>query len=543
MKIPEPNRLLHESNSQLERALLGAGAMPPSSAQTRTKTLAALGLAAGSATLLDGRSGCGVADDGRQVDLDQAGAGRVAGGRGRGSHRLLHCQAPARARGGACRGIGRGHDGGAGGAGGRSGADPRAGRPGSRAAGAGQRRRAWRARPAGRAPAQLPARASGAGVRGAAHRRAGEDRPHSRGTPARAGVPAASSEQRARDPRAHASRRGGICFVPGRARLRRPCWCRRLPSRCPRVAAPPIRSVTTGHAPPIWGGSRPRRPTRMCWPTGWGRPRQRSTRRSPRPGTSCSTAMHSTQAIYFPVGMDQAEIRDTFHNNDIRTEGFGYAMMIAVQLDKRTEFDRMWKYVKSTLSYPMTDPNGGYFQSSCDSVAPTGPVSCNDPFGHAQFVTALLFARDRWDPGHTRLRSGRRRAAGRDASQGRPQRRHRQRRHQHVRHGHRAPLRRARSAGRRRVESVGGDAGVLRAVGAGDEGSVLDARRDGCARLLETLRAPDHGPVSDRANFDGAPVENWDTFYSSRSVRRSTWRSTGSGSRASRGRLKTPTAC
>ena len=57
MKIPEPNRLLDESNSQLERALLGAGAVPPSSAHTRTKTLAALGLAAGSATLLAGAAG------------------------------------------------------------------------------------------------------------------------------------------------------------------------------------------------------------------------------------------------------------------------------------------------------------------------------------------------------------------------------------------------------------------------------------------------------------------------------------------------------
>ena len=61
------------------------------------------------------------------------------------------------------------------------------------------------------------------------------------------------------------------------------------------------------------------------------------------------------QAIYFPIGTDQAEIRDTFHD-DIRTEGFGYAMMIAVQLDKRAEFDRMWMYVKSMLSYPMTEP-------------------------------------------------------------------------------------------------------------------------------------------------------------------------------------------
>jgi len=103
----------------------------------------------------------------------------------------------------------------------------------------------------------------------------------------------------------------------------------------------------------------------------------------------------NTQAIYYPLGTDQAEIRDTLHG-DIRTEGLGYAMMIAVQLDKRTEFDRMWTYVKVVRSYPMTDPNGGYFQSSCDSVPPAPAVSCNDPFGHAQFVTALLFARDRW---------------------------------------------------------------------------------------------------------------------------------------------------
>jgi oligosaccharide reducing-end xylanase len=102
------------------------------------------------------------------------------------------------------------------------------------------------------------------------------------------------------------------------------------------------------------------------------------------------------QRIYYIIdGTDYAEVRDILHG-DIRTEGFSYAMMIAVQLDKRTEFDRMWTYVKSVLSYPMTDPSGGYYQSVCDSLPPSPPVSCNDPFGHQQFTTALLFARDRW---------------------------------------------------------------------------------------------------------------------------------------------------
>lgn len=101
------------------------------------------------------------------------------------------------------------------------------------------------------------------------------------------------------------------------------------------------------------------------------------------------------QVIYYPVGADQAEIRDILHSGEVRTEGMGYAMMIAVQLDKRTEFDRMWTYAKVMLRRPPTDPAGGYYQSSCDTQTMV-TVACNDPFGHAQFVTALLFARDRW---------------------------------------------------------------------------------------------------------------------------------------------------
>jgi hypothetical protein len=56
-EIPEPNRLLDESDNRLERALLGAGAAYSGSSHTRAKTLAALGLAAGSATLLAGTAG------------------------------------------------------------------------------------------------------------------------------------------------------------------------------------------------------------------------------------------------------------------------------------------------------------------------------------------------------------------------------------------------------------------------------------------------------------------------------------------------------
>lgn len=98
----------------------------------------------------------------------------------------------------------------------------------------------------------------------------------------------------------------------------------------------------------------------------------------------------STQAIYFPVGTDQAYIQDLFHG-DIRTEGIGIAMVVAVELDKRDEFDHLWTYAKAVLEQG-PGPAQGYFMSVCDDTTP-----CLDPYGMEQFVTALLFASDRWD--------------------------------------------------------------------------------------------------------------------------------------------------
>lgn len=100
----------------------------------------------------------------------------------------------------------------------------------------------------------------------------------------------------------------------------------------------------------------------------------------------------STEAIYVPVGNDQAYIRDVLHG-DIRTEGIGYGMMIAVQLDHREEFDRLWTYARAELEYG-PGPNRGYFSSSCN--AGSGSVSCIDPFGQQQFAMSLIFAHDRW---------------------------------------------------------------------------------------------------------------------------------------------------
>ncbi|WP_242515219.1 glycosyl hydrolase family 8 [Sorangium cellulosum] len=98
------------------------------------------------------------------------------------------------------------------------------------------------------------------------------------------------------------------------------------------------------------------------------------------------------EAIYVEVGDDQAYIEDVYHG-DVRTEGIGYGMLIAVQLDKRDEFDRLWRYTKSELEFT-SGPGEGYFLSKCDAW--NGPVPCADPFGQQQIAMALLLAHGRW---------------------------------------------------------------------------------------------------------------------------------------------------
>lgn len=102
-----------------------------------------------------------------------------------------------------------------------------------------------------------------------------------------------------------------------------------------------------------------------------------------------------TQAIYVEVGTDQAYIQDVLHGNEVRTEGMGLGMLIAVELNKTDEFDRLWAYSKAVLEVG-SGANQGYFQSFCDPADNGTPTPCLDPFGLEQFVMALLLANDRW---------------------------------------------------------------------------------------------------------------------------------------------------
>jgi oligosaccharide reducing-end xylanase len=104
----------------------------------------------------------------------------------------------------------------------------------------------------------------------------------------------------------------------------------------------------------------------------------------------------TNQRVYFPVGADMAYILDV-GNSDVRTEGMSYGMMIAVQMDKQEEFNRLWKWAFTYMRQP-DGPFEGYFAWHC---APDGTKLDSGPAsdGEEWFVTALYFASARWGDG------------------------------------------------------------------------------------------------------------------------------------------------
>lgn len=102
------------------------------------------------------------------------------------------------------------------------------------------------------------------------------------------------------------------------------------------------------------------------------------------------------ERVYYPVGDDMAYICDT-GNNDARTEGMSYGMMICVQMNMKEEFDRLWKWAK-TYMYMSEGYNEGYFAWSC---ATDGTKNANGPApdGEEFFAMALFFASHRWGDG------------------------------------------------------------------------------------------------------------------------------------------------
>ncbi|SEF90305.1 oligosaccharide reducing-end xylanase [Butyrivibrio sp. Su6] len=102
------------------------------------------------------------------------------------------------------------------------------------------------------------------------------------------------------------------------------------------------------------------------------------------------------EQIYHEAPDKMGYLTDT-GNNDARTEGMSYGMMMCVQLDMKEEFDRIWKWAK-TYMYMEDGENEGYFAWSCQTDGTKnayGPA----PDGEEFFAMALFFASHRWGDG------------------------------------------------------------------------------------------------------------------------------------------------
>jgi oligosaccharide reducing-end xylanase len=102
----------------------------------------------------------------------------------------------------------------------------------------------------------------------------------------------------------------------------------------------------------------------------------------------------SPERIYFEVGDTMAYVSD-LKNHDARTEGLSYGMMVAVQLDKKEVFDRIWRWSKAYLQH-QEGPREGYFAWSINpqTLKKNAQGSASD--GELYFITSLLFASNRW---------------------------------------------------------------------------------------------------------------------------------------------------
>ncbi len=98
--------------------------------------------------------------------------------------------------------------------------------------------------------------------------------------------------------------------------------------------------------------------------------------------------------IYFEVEDSLGYVSD-IKNKDVRTEGMSYGMMVAVQLNKKDVFDRIWRFSKKYLQHK-EGPREGYFAWSFNpkTMKQNSPGTASD--GELYYVTALLFASNRW---------------------------------------------------------------------------------------------------------------------------------------------------
>jgi len=106
---------------------------------------------------------------------------------------------------------------------------------------------------------------------------------------------------------------------------------------------------------------------------------------------------NKTQRVYYQISDSLAYILDTY-NEDIRSEGMSYGMMIAVQMNKKFEFDCLWNFAKTHMQH-QSGARKGYFSWSYDPKNMQMNDKNSAPDGEEYFAMALFFAAHRWGNG------------------------------------------------------------------------------------------------------------------------------------------------
>lgn len=100
--------------------------------------------------------------------------------------------------------------------------------------------------------------------------------------------------------------------------------------------------------------------------------------------------------FYGETDPDTGYFTDT-GNDDARTEGMSYAMMMAVQMDDKEIFDKVWRWSMKYMHHD-SGPYQDYFAWSCNldgTHRAQGPA----PDGEEYYAMALFFASHRWGDG------------------------------------------------------------------------------------------------------------------------------------------------
>lgn len=110
----------------------------------------------------------------------------------------------------------------------------------------------------------------------------------------------------------------------------------------------------------------------------------------------------ATEAVFYWAGENEngrlAYLSD-INNRDVRSEGMSYGMMIAVQMDRKAEFDALWNWARTYMYHD--DPGHPAYRYFSWSMNPDGTPRSESPApdGEEYWVMALYFASGRWGDG------------------------------------------------------------------------------------------------------------------------------------------------